>query len=197
MTGSIIPFRTSYKQNTFPPIVFAEMFRENLESYSAATPRAHTVLNNCRMLLQEARKRGFPVAFANSKSYCANEDTRSWIDGFRPQRHDMVFEPSAASCYSSPEFAEAMTDIGGRFVLAGFLGESVCLATVIDAATFGHRAGLIEDAISSRSIFGDPVDSHRVVVGTASRYAAILMTADWQSNDGSVLVKLGAANACR
>lgn len=199
MTCSIIPFRTSCKQNTLPPIVFVEMFRENLETYSAATPRAHTVLHNCQMLLRDARAHGFPVAFASSKSFAENQEARSshWIEGFRPQCHDMVFEPSAASCYSSPEFAEAMTDAGGRFVLAGFLGESVCLATVIDAATFGHRAGLIEDAISSRSIFGDPADSHRVVVGTASRYAAILMTADWQSNDGSVLVKLGAANACR
>ena len=195
MSGSIIPFRSSYKNAAFPPIVFVEMYQEHWEAYASETPRAHTVLKNCQMLLDGARAGGFPVAFACSKNVRPKTRTPQWIDGFRPQRDEMVFEPLAASCYSSPEFAETITDIGDHFVLAGFLGESIGLATAIDAATFGHRAGLVEDAIASRSIFGSAVDSHRIVIGTASRYAAILMTTDWHGNADTVLTKLGHSRA--
>jgi len=103
-----------------------------------------------------------------------------WIEGFRPQRSDMIFEPTAASCYSSAEFAEAMNEAGMCFVLAGFSGESVCLATLIDASLYGHHAGFIEDATSSRPLPGqDPAEGQRMVVATASRYATIVTAERW------------------
>jgi isochorismate hydrolase len=197
MIGSIIPLRFAHQRNAVPPILFIEMFQERLDAYTSLTPRADTVISNCRTLMDRARSLGFPIAFVISKgrSFSQSAPPSRWINGFRPQRNDMVFEPSAASCYSSTEFAEAISDVGGQFVLAGFLGESVCLATVIDAATFGHRAGLIEDALSSRPIFGEAVDSHHVVVGTASRFAAILKTANWITEAGSFPITLEVPRA--
>ena len=197
MIGSIIPLRFAQQRNAVPPILFVVMFRERLDAYTALTPRADTVITNCRTLMDRARSLGFPIAFAMSKAEAISRSAPAsqWIDGFRPQRNDMVFETSAASCYSSVEFSEALGDVGGQFVLAGFLGESVCLATVIDAAALGHRVGLIEDALSSRPIFGGADDSHRVVVGTASRYAAILTTLDWIAEASSSAITLGAPRA--
>jgi hypothetical protein len=182
MTSTVIPFERYQRRSLVPPLVFVEMHQEHLTCGSNIACKVMSALANCRFLLNRARSEGWPVAFVTP--FQRARDRRRvnfrWIEGFTPQRSDMIFEPIAASCYSSTEFAEAMTDAGMRFMLAGFLGESVSLATLIDASIYGHHAGLIEDASSSRALPGcDPEESHRTVVAIASRYATIVTAERW------------------
>jgi len=185
MMSAVIPFQRYQRRCQAPPLVFVEMYREHLDGGAAGAAAA---VANCRFLIERARSEGWPVAFVtpDQRWHDRRRSDRHWIDGFRPQRSDMIFEPKAASCYSSAEFAETMDEFGMRFVLAGFLGESVCLATLIDAAAYGHRAGFIEDATACRPFAGQgAAESHRAVVATANRYAAVVTAARWLRIAGS------------
>jgi nicotinamidase-related amidase len=182
MTSAVIPFGRYQRRSYVPPLVFIEMSQEHVNCGPNRTSEEASTLGKCRLLLSRARSEGWPVAFVTPSQRAGNvgQSGFRWIEGFRPQRSDMIFEPVAASCYSSMEFAGAMNDAGMHFVLAGFLGESVCLATLIDASLYGHHAGFIEDATSSRPLPGqDPVEGHRMVVATASRYATIVTAEHW------------------
>lgn len=182
MTSMVIPFERPRHHRAVPPLVFVEMNEEHLHESPNGVHDLAATLVNCRSLLRRARLEGWPVAFVTPFGRMRDRSRAGlrWIDGFTPQRSDMIFEPAAASCYSSEEFAEAMTAAGMQFVLAGFSAESVCLATLIDAFTYGHYAGLIRDASSSRPLPGhDAVECHHAVVATASRYGAVLTTERW------------------
>ncbi len=64
----------------------------------------------------------------------------------------MVFERSKPSCYASREFAIAMTEGGGHFVLAGFSGEGSCLATAMDAFHRDHKVTFLADCIGKSPV---------------------------------------------
>lgn len=173
----VIPFGRFLRRTNVPPLLFVEMFEYQLDGRRAEQP----ALENCRGLLEHARSQGWPVGFTIALSRAHRTKTGlGWIEGFQPRRGDMVFETSADTCYSSDEFAEAMTNAGNCFLLAGFSGERVCLATLIDAARNGHNAGLVEDATSVRQMPGlDLSESHRALVAIAGNHGAILTTQEW------------------
>lgn len=176
------PFERYHQRRAVPPLVFVDMQEEQLAQSNDGSADPGSVLANCRALLSRARSEDWPVAFATA-GQLENEQLRPslhWIDGFTPRPSDMVFEPLAASCYTSSEFAEAMTAAGMQFVLAGFSGDGACLATLIDASAYGHRVGFIHDASASRPQSGqNALESHRAVVSIAGRYAALLTTQRW------------------
>lgn len=179
----VIPFERFLRRTTVPPLLFVEMFEYQLEGpLPRRAEEVQSALAKSRMLLDYARAEGWPVGFTISLSR-ANRSKGvglGWIEGFQPRRGDMVFETSGDSCYSSAEFAEAITSTGNCFVLAGFSGERVCLATLIDARRIGHRAGLIEDAICVRPMHGlDMGESHRALVAIASNHAIVLTAGEW------------------
>ncbi len=179
----IIPFGRFPRRSNAPPLLFVEMFGYQLEGEpSRRTEYVQSAIEKDRMLLHYARAHGLPVGFtvSPSRTHRPKGTGLGWIDGFQPRRGDMVFETSADSCYSSAEFAEAITNAGSCFVLAGFSGERVCLTTLIESRRNGHNVGLVEDAICVRPMHGlDLARSHRALVAVASNYATILTAQDW------------------
>ena len=114
---------------------------------------AEPALENCRLALTHSRRMGFPVAFlrmvGRSPFFNPALSYSHWIPGFEPLTSEMVFERSKPSCYANREFAHAMTEGGGHFVLAGFSGEAGCLATAVEAFHRGHSVTYLADASAS------------------------------------------------
>jgi hypothetical protein len=183
MMGAVISFERYHKRRLIPPLVFVEMHQEQLAyNPTFGANDVMPVLANCRSLLNRARSEGWPVAFVTPFQRVRGHKQTGfrWIEGFKPQRNDMIFEPIADSCYSSAEFAEAITAYGKCFTLAGFSGERACLSTLIDASRHDHFAGFIVDASATRPLPGcDAAESHRAVVAIASRYATIVTAKRW------------------
>lgn len=180
---NVIPFRHHDRSKAVPPIVFVEMFEDIPEAPCRLRPEPiMSTLANCRILLDHARSAGWPLGFvvAAERARRNVHGGLPWIDGFRPQRTDMVFETTENSCYSSEAFADAMTDAGNCYLIAGFSGECIGLATLVEASRHGHDVGLIEDAVHSEPLSGcDAFESHRALVAVASSHAKILSAKGW------------------
>ena len=97
-----------------------------------------------------ARHARIPVAFVRWRglSPFVNPATlfSEWIDGFVPTRDDPVFERSQPSCDASVPFADMMAHAGSHIVLAGFAGETACLANGHRCVSSGAKLTFIEDA---------------------------------------------------
>jgi len=92
----------------------------------------------------------------------------------------MIFECAAGSCYSSDEFADAMTNAGNCYLLAGFSAERTCLATLVEASRHGHHVGFVEDASYSGCLPGySAQESRRALLAVARQHATILTTKEW------------------
>jgi len=180
----VVSFDSYHKRRLVPPLVFVELHNDQIaERPGFGAKQIGPVLRNCGLLLEKARSRGWPVAFFTPlqlRREIRRRPRALWIEGFEPRRNDMVFERTDVSCYTSREFADAMTASGSVFVMAGFSGEGACLATLIDAARHGHQAGLIRDASATRPLPGlSADDSHSAVAAIVSRYATIVTAMDW------------------
>ena len=164
-----------------PSIVFVDMFEEELEVIATSNAsRVAPLLANCRKLLSCARAKAWPIGFVRPSLAPGGHRAQRWIDGFKPQRADMVFDRTDGSCYSSAAFASAMDGAGGVFVLAGFCAESTGLPTFIDAFRRDHGSGFIYDASASRPFGGfDAALSHRAITALASQYTAVVTTMRW------------------
>ncbi len=141
-------------------------------------------LDNCRRVLDHARRVGLPVAFIRmvSESAFFNPATPfvCWIEGFEPGRNEMVFERSSPSCYSSEPFAAMMNQSRGGIVLAGFAGESACLATLVDAFHRNHKVTYLCDASASHALDDMPAqETHRAVSKISGIYGEVHETTDW------------------
>ena len=143
-SASVIDLRAYVDPSVVPTLMLVDLQKEYIAApRPLALPHAPQALANCRIALTHARTKGFPVAFVRwlGRSALFNRATpfSGWIEGFEPTGADMVFERDRPSCYSSLSFGELMSDSGSSFVLAGFAGESACLATAIDAFHRRHR----------------------------------------------------------
>jgi hypothetical protein len=175
-SASIIDLRAYVDPSVVPTLVLVDLQKEYIAAPRVlALPHAPQALANCRIALTHARTKGFPVAFVRwlGRSALFNRATpfSGWIEGFEPTGADMVFEPS---------FGEVMSDSGSSFVLAGFAGESACLATAIDAFHRGHRITYLDNASASHTLdeIGAP-DVHRVVSKVLGLYAQVVPTQFW------------------
>src|SRR5205085_7039976 len=168
-----------------PTVVLLGLQAEYVATLRAlGVPGATAAPANCRVALAHARAKGFPVAFVRwlARSAFFNPATRfsRWIEGFEPFGSDMVFERDQPSCYASASFDQVMTECGGNFVLAGFAGETACLATAVDAFNRGHRIKFLSDASASHPL--DEVaagDVHRIVSKVIGLYAETILTRNW------------------
>lgn len=197
----VVPFRELQKRKLIPPLVFVDMHnnqvRETIEFRATHFVRA---LENCRLLLEHARLQRWQLAFVTPlhPGEQRKRETPWWVPGFEPSRNDMVFDRSDASCYSSREFADAITEVGGVFVLAGFSAEEACLSTMIDATRNGHHAGFVTDASVTRPLPGHSAEeSHRAVIALASRYATLTSTQRWIEIAGTTNSDLEPDHATR
>lgn len=149
-------------------------------------PKAEAAIENCRWALAHAREMGFPVAFlrmvGRAPFFNPMLSYSHWIPGFEPLTSEMVFERSMPSCYANREFGHVMTESGGHFVLAGFSGETGCLATAIEAFHRGHSVTYLADASASRGVNQIPAASvHETVVELIGLYGEVTTTQSWIS----------------
>ena len=182
---TIVNLRAFTNARNVPLIVFVDMQQEYIAAPRLmAIPEIDRALVNSRIVLDYARKIGLPVAFIRwvDRSPFFNKATPffRWIDGFEPQRNEMVFERGQPSCYSNREFADLMEQSGGQMVLVGFAGESACLSTMVDAFHRNHRVKYLIDASASHELIGIAADDvHFAISRIAALYGDVLSTNDW------------------
>jgi len=168
-----------------PTLVLVDVQQEYVASpRRLALPHADAALERCRAALSSARQLGLPVAFVRwigkSAFFNAASPFADWIEGFTPQRSEMVFERAKPSCYASTPFANLIDQAGGHFVVAGFAGEAACLSTAVDAFHRGHSMTFLFDASTSHALEDiAPADAHRVISQVISLYARVTDTAAW------------------
>jgi nicotinamidase-related amidase len=182
---SIVNFRAYANPRTVPTLLLVDLQQEYIAAPRAlALEEAPAALENCRKALAHARASGFPVAFMrwidNAPFFNPNSRFARWIEGFEPHGADMIFERSRPSCYSSREFAEMMGRSGQPFVMAGFAGETSCLATAVEAFHRGHSFTFLQDASASHALEHAPAAvAHRTVTDIVRLYGEVVETADW------------------
>jgi nicotinamidase-related amidase len=140
-------------------------------------------LERCAALLKHARACGLPVAFTRRivapDTFGAMASYPRWINGFEPQRSDMVFDHCRPSCYDSCEFAQMAEYLGGKFVMAGRMGELSCLSTAVDAHHRDHRPTVLIDALVSRCSSAAMME--RALAQIVSLYAETDTAQGWMS----------------
>jgi len=192
---NVVNLRSYSNVSLIPTLVLLDLQQEYIASprlYSI--PQAEAALENCRCALAHAREMGFPVAFLRMVGQSAFFNPvlsySRWIPGFEPLTSEMVFERSMPSCYANREFSHAMTEGGGHFVLAGFSGESGCLATAIEAFHRGHSVTYLTDASASLSLTQIAAASvHETVVELIGLYGEVTTTQSWIAEQSAGVFK--------
>jgi nicotinamidase-related amidase len=193
---NVVNLRSYANVGLIPTLVLLDLQQEYIASPRLfSIPRAEKALDNCRLALTHAREVGLPVAFlrmiGHSPFFNPVLSYSNWIPGFEPLTSEMVFERSKPSCYANREFAHAMTEGGGHFVLAGFSGEAGCLATAVEAFHQGHRVTYLADASASHGLNHIPASTvHETVVQLVGLYGEVTTTQSWIA-DQSANVSLG------
>lgn len=193
---NVVNLRSYANVELIPTLVLLDLQQEYTASPRLfSIPRAEKALDNCRLALTHAREVGLPVAFlrmiGHSPFFNPVLSYSNWIPGFEPLTSEMVFERSKPSCYANREFAHAMTEGGGHFVLAGFSGEAGCLATAVEAFHQGHSVTYLADASASLGLNQIPASAvHETVVQLIGLYGEVTTTQSWIA-DQSANVSLG------
>jgi nicotinamidase-related amidase len=178
---TIIDFRKFRDRGrAVPTLVLMDLHHEQFDLVEVNCDSGPTAaLETCGLVLAHARACGFPVAFTRRipvpDNLAAVPAYPRWINGFEPQRADMVFDHCRPSCYASPEFAEMAEHIGGNFVMAGRVGELSCLATAVDAFHRDQRPTVLTDAVVSR---GGPGLSSATVERVLAHILSLYVEAD-------------------
>lgn len=183
--NSVVDLRAYVNPSVVQTLVLVDLQQEYTASPRVlALENTRGALANCRTALAHARAAGLPVAFVRwiDRTPLFNKATRfsRWIEGFEPHGVDLVFERNRPSCYASTDFAEVIGSGGGSFVLAGFAGETACLATAIDAFHRSHSVTYLTDASASHAL--DDIganDVHRAVSGIVGLYGDVIATRSW------------------
>jgi len=183
--SNIIPLRALTDPSGIPTLVLVDMQKEYAtRSRALSLADADSAIGNCRRALGHARQLGIPVAFVrwrgSSPYFNPATPFSGWIDGFVPTRDDAVFERSRPSCYASAPFADMMAHAGSHIVLAGFAGETACLATAIDAFHRGQRVTFLEDASASHGLGEfEASEVHGVISRIVELYGDVCSTHTW------------------
>lgn len=147
-----------------PVLVLVDMQQEyEIAGRPLAVPKIGPALLNCRRALSHARESGMQVAYVRwvgAPLFQAGSRFARWIEGFEPHGCDMIFDRDRPSCYASPAFADAMERGLPPLVIAGFAGESSCLATAVDAYHRGQAVTFLSDASASHGL--EDIAAHEI-----------------------------------
>jgi nicotinamidase-related amidase len=182
---NVVNLRSYSNMASIPTLVLLDLQQDDVASAPLfSIPQAEAALDNCRLALAHSRQMGWPVAFLRMSDRSAHfnpaSSYSSWIPGFEPLISEMVFERSKPSCYANREFAHAMTEAGGHFVLAGFSGEAGCLATAVEAFHRDHRVTFLADASASLGLNQIAATAmHETVTQLIGLYGAVTTTRSW------------------
>ena len=189
--SNVVNLRAHANVPLIPTLVLLDLQQEYTASPRLfSIPKIETALENCHAALSLARELGLPVAFlrliGRAPFFNPALSYSHWIPGFEPLTSEMVFERSMPSCYANREFGHVMTESGGHFVLAGFSGETGCLATAIEAFHRGHGVTYLADASASRGVNQIPAASvHETVVELIGLYGEVTTTQSWISEQSA------------
>src|SRR5262249_17978337 len=141
-------------------------------------------LANCRAVLRHARACGIPVAFTRQVAAPVNMVTSPayprWIEGFEPNRWDMVFDRQRPSCYASSQFGEVADELCGNYVMAGRFAELSCLSTAVEAFHRDHHPTVLSDALMCIPQADCPaLGMQQAVTSMLSHYAETTTTQAW------------------
>lgn len=168
-----------------PTLVLVDLHHDLFDLFEVSDISGPTrALDNCLAVLRHARTLGFPVAFtrriAAPDTLAGAPNYPRWINGFEPQRSDMVFDHGLPSCYSSAEFAEMADHLDGNFVVAGQVGELSCLSTAVDAFHRDQRPTFLTDALATHSDGDLPASAmERALAHIVSFYAETDTAQGW------------------
>ena len=194
---NVVNLRSYSNVSLIPTLVLLDLQQEYIAAPRLfSLPEAEAALENCRLALAHARRVGLPVAFlrmiGQSPFFNPVLSYSNWISGFEPLTSEMVFERSKPSCYANREFAHAMSEGGGHFVLAGFSGEAGCLATAVDAFHRGHRVTYLADASASHDLDRIAAPTvHETVTQLIGLYGDVTTTRSWLSGQTATASMLG------
>lgn len=194
---NVVNLRSYSNVSLIPTLVLLDLQQEYIAAPRLfSLPEAEAALENCRLALTHARRVGLPVAFLRmidqSPFFNPVLSYSNWISGFEPLTSEMVFERSKPSCYANREFAHAMSEGGGHFVLAGFSGEAGCLATAVDAFHRGHRVTYLADASASHDLDRIAAPAvHETVTQLIGLYGDVTTTRSWLSGQAATVSMLG------
>jgi nicotinamidase-related amidase len=181
--SGIIPLSRVRQCEVAPLIIFLDMQAEfvsegRLLHIRNATPALH----NARLLLDHARNTQLSIAHCRFRHYGnyfnPNTPYSTWIESFEPNGSEMVFEREKPSCYTNPSFEQMMNAGGGRSaIVAGFMGSTSCLATIIDAHERGHKLKFAHDASASiASGHLSETQAHHAAIHVASHFGDLITT---------------------
>ena len=193
--SNVVNLRAHVNVPLIPTLVLLDLQQEYTASPRLfSIPKIETALENCDAALSLARELGLPVAFlrfiGRTPFFNPALSYSHWIPGFQPLTSEMVFERSKPSCYANRDFADAMSQGGGHFVLAGFSGESGCLATAIEAFHRGHKMTFLADASASHSLNEIPASSvHDTITQLIGLYADVTTTQTWIESQAKHLLR--------
>jgi len=182
---NVVNLRSYANVSLIPTLVLLDLQQEYVASPRLfSIPDADEALQNCRLALTHARRIGLPVAFLRmidrAPYFNPALSYSNWIPGFEPMTSEMVFERSKPSCYANREFAYAMSEGGGHFVLAGFSGEAGCLATAVEAFHRGHQVTYLADASASLRLNQIAASTvHQTVAELICLYGEVTTTRSW------------------
>lgn len=158
----------------------------NLQKEHLAPGRRHMmagtddVLAACAAIMAGWRARLWPIVhlkrIARAAWFNPASAMTDWLDGYRPQPGELVFEHPLPSAYSSARFAAYMAEIGSatRVVMIGFSLDELILATVIDGFHRGHSLRVAGDATAGRQLdYCDLKTYRRMLFGLIADYAVL------------------------
>ena len=167
-----------------PTLVLIDLHHDVLIGETEPARLLSDAIANCRAALHHARACGIPVAFTRQVvppvTMVTSPAYPKWIEGFEPNRWDMIFDRQRPSCYASAEFSEVADELGGNYVMAGRLGELSCLSTAVDALHRDHHPTTLIDALMCMPEGGLSARTmQQAVASILSNYVATTTTQAW------------------
>ncbi|MEB0043346.1 MULTISPECIES: cysteine hydrolase [unclassified Pseudomonas] len=116
-------------------------------------------LQNAYLMLQHARKEGWPIVHVqhlqDGNLFNAASDTSDFIDGFVPEGGETHAIKGNYSSFSSPDFVDFVKQHADHeFVVIGYGTTMCCLSTIVEGYHRGYRFALVEDASAALAAEG-------------------------------------------
>jgi isochorismate hydrolase len=167
-----------------PTLVLVDMHHDLSREENHSVPFVSDALANCRAALRHARACGIPVAFTRQVvapvTMVTSPAYPRWIEGFEPNRWDMVFDRQRPSCYASAQFGEVADELCGNYVMAGRFAELSCLSTAVEAFHRDHHPTVLSDALLCIPQTDFPVPGmQQAITLMLSHYAETTNTQAW------------------
>lgn len=141
-------------------------------------------LENARKLLEHARQKDWEIFHIQHLQpgdlYGYDSPLSAFIEGFEPKDGETLFTKSNYSCFSSPDFAEAMKNHSSdEIVIIGYGSTKCVLATIIEGYHRDYRFSLASDATGAQATeTGDARAMHRSAVQILTSYCKVTQSSD-------------------